>query len=305
VPIHGILSFDKPVGVTSRDAVDRVQTWFRGVHCGHAGTLDPLAQGVLLIALGKATRLIEEYQELTKTYRARLQLGLYSTTDDAEGEKTPVPDVTPPALDRVLATLARFVGEIEQVPPAYSAVRAGRHRAYALARSGQMPALTPRRVRIEAIECLNYCYPSLEIEVRCGKGTYIRSLARDLGQALGCGAYLDELTRTRIGPFVRDRAVRWDDSAERARAALVPVAVGLPYPTIHVGEADLLRLSRGQAISPTLNGGPSEAAGLSSQQGKVLVLPAGQTLESTRLVILARWDAGRRALQPDKVLELD
>src|ERR1043166_4448316 len=183
MPFHGLLVVDKPGGITSRDAVDRAQRWFpKGTRIGHTGTLDPLATGVLVLCIGSATRLTEYVQRMAKTYRAGIVLGARSDTDDADGAITPVSDIRTPAAGEVQAALAAFVGNIAQVPPAFSAAKLGGRRAYDLARRGQDVSLAPRTVTIHGIDLLSYGFPQLEIEVRCGKGTYVRSLARDLGE---------------------------------------------------------------------------------------------------------------------------
>src|SRR5262245_19826772 len=185
--VDGLLVLDKPGGITSRDAVDRAQRWFpRRTRIGHTGTLDPLATGVLVLCLGVATRLTEYVQRMAKTYRSTFRLGARSDTDDADGTVTPFTEAPVPSDADVRACLAGFVGEIEQTPPPYSAAKVTGRRAYGLARRGEDVELAPRRVQIYGIDVLAYNYPLLELEVRCGKATYIRSLARDAGERLGC-----------------------------------------------------------------------------------------------------------------------
>jgi tRNA pseudouridine55 synthase len=248
---NGILVLDKPTGLTSRDAVDRAGRWFpRKTRLGHTGTLDPLASGVLVLCVGPATRLTEYIQDMGKTYLATVRLGARSATDDAEGPITPSSVPAPPDDKAVRATVAKFVGSIEQVPPAYSAAKVTGRRAYDLARQGTDVELAPRTVRIDAIDVLAFDYPLLRLEVRCGKGTYIRSLARDLGDRLGCGGYVDELRRTRVGPFTPADAVPLDADAETARSRLLPPAAavtGLPRVTLPPHEVS--RLRHGQAVA--------------------------------------------------------
>src|SRR4051794_35563280 len=180
---HGLLVLDKPVGITSRDAVDRALGWFPPkTRVGHTGTLDPLASGVLVLCVGRATRLTEYVQAMGKTYVADVMLGGRSATDDAEGPITLVAVHRIPDRAAVEEALSHFVGRIEQVPPAYSAAKVGGRRAYDLARRGADVALAPRTVRVDAIDVRAFDYPRLTLEVRCGKGTYVRSLARDLGE---------------------------------------------------------------------------------------------------------------------------
>ncbi|MFO0930987.1 MAG: tRNA pseudouridine(55) synthase TruB, partial [Gemmataceae bacterium] len=221
--LDGLLVLDKPGGITSREAVDQALRWFpRGTRIGHTGTLDPLATGVLVVCLGKATRLVEYVQAMSKTYRSRFRLGATSDSDDADGTISPVPDAPIPDRPTVEAALARFVGTIEQVPPVYSAAKVTGQRAYALARRGEEVQLRARPVQVYAIRVLGYDPPDLDVEIDCGKGTYIRSLARDVGAALGCGAYVATLRRTRVGPFHAEQAIALDAERAEARARLLP-----------------------------------------------------------------------------------
>src|SRR5262249_14807566 len=172
-PPHGLLVIDKPGGITSRDAVDRALRWFpRGTRVGHTGTLDPLATGVLVLCVGSATRLTEYVQQMGKTYRTTVRLGARSDTDDADGTVTPVVGAVAPTREQLDACLQGFLGEFEQVPPAFSAAKVTGQRAYDLARKGQEVTLQPRKVRVDGIDVLRYDYPEADLEVRCGKGTY-------------------------------------------------------------------------------------------------------------------------------------
>lgn len=262
-PVDGLLVLDKPAAITSRTAVDRAQRWLpRRTRLGHAGTLDPLATGVLVLCAGSATRLIEYVQRMDKVYRARLRLGARSSTDDADGDVEPVSVALPPGRSDVARCLAGFVGEIEQVPPAFSAAKIAGRRAYALARRGEPVAVSPRRVRVYGIDLLSYHYPSAELEIRCGKGTYVRSLARDLGERLGCGGLVERLRRTRVGPFTEEDALALDATGAEARARLRPARdalVDLPWLRV---PADLAwRLRQGQAVPPPEGTPASPAAG--------------------------------------------
>jgi tRNA pseudouridine55 synthase len=236
------------VGLTSRDVVDRVQRWFPPrTRIGHTGTLDPLASGVLVLCVGQATRLGEYVQQMEKTYEVRVRLGARSATDDAEGPIEAAPWCgVPPDRARVTATLRSFLGEIEQVPPDYSAARFTGQRAYALARRGRTIALQPRKVRIYSIDILAYEYPALDLRVRCGKGTYIRALARDLGNALGPGAYVETLRRTRVGPFDVANALSVEADERTARQCLFPPESAVTeLPRINLPEAAIARLRHG------------------------------------------------------------
>ncbi len=205
--MFGILNINKPPGWTSRDAVNRIQKLVRPAKVGHAGTLDPLATGVLVVCIGPATRLIEYVQQMPKEYRGTFLLGRSSASDDTETEITELAGATVPTRSDIEAALPQFLGRIDQIPPAYSAVKIAGQRAYALARKGADFTITPRPVEIHAIEITNYEYPQLELMIRCGSGTYIRSLGRDLAARLGTAAVMSELTRTRIGTFCVDDAL--------------------------------------------------------------------------------------------------
>jgi len=253
---HGLLVLDKPPGITSRDALDRAAKWFpRKTKIGHAGTLDPLATGVLVLAVGHATRLVEYVQAMPKVYRTRIRLGATSDTDDADGRVTRNPAAAAVAESAVRAALARFVGEVDQVPPAFSAARVDGRRAYDLARGGADVTLASRRVRIDRVEVREYSWPELELDFHCGKGTYIRSIARDLGAALGVGGYVTVLRRLRIGPFAVEDAVPLDADPAAARSKLLPMAMavsGLPVVRVTVDEAR--RLRHGQTVAATGSG---------------------------------------------------
>jgi tRNA pseudouridine55 synthase len=199
--VNGILNLDKPAGVTSFDVVARVKHLLREMRVGHGGTLDPLATGVLPIFLGQATRLMEYMAELSKTYRAVVELGAVTATYDAEGEVIRRCDASDKTFAQVEAALALFRGDIMQAPPAFSALKQHGMPLYRLARQGVTPVVEKRPVHIYRLEMLDFNSPRVSLEIECSKGTYIRSLAYDLGEALGCGAYLKSLTRTAYGPF--------------------------------------------------------------------------------------------------------
>jgi tRNA pseudouridine55 synthase len=226
--MNGLLVIDKPGGMTSRDVVNRVQKWFpRKTKIGHTGTLDPLATGVLVVCVGAATRLADFVQAMGKTYRSRFLLGATSDTDDADGRVSLTPNLVPPTREQIEAALAGFIGDIEQVPPAVSALKIEGRRAHDLARKGEDVKLAARTVRIDAIRVLGYEWPHLDVEVDCGKGTYIRSIARDLGARLGCGGLVQTLRRTRIGPFTADQGLGLGATPEEARAKLLPMAAAV------------------------------------------------------------------------------
>jgi len=204
---NGLLNLNKPIGVTSRDVVDLVARPLRKVKVGHAGTLDPLASGVLVVCVGAATRLIEYVQRMPKTYRARVRLGATSDTLDADGRVVEAEDPPIPGEPELRRALAAQVGTISQRPPEYSALKVDGKRAYDLARAGLPVALAARPVTITRVELIAYDWPAVDLEIDCGSGTYIRSIARDVGEALGCGGLIEVLTRTRIGPFAIEDAI--------------------------------------------------------------------------------------------------
>lgn len=207
--VSGIIIINKEAGPTSHDIVYQVRKIIndKSVKVGHAGTLDPFAEGVLLILVGQTTKLQSQFMNLEKTYLATLKLGETTDTYDATGNKTKNAkckmQIKKTKIEKVLK---QFVGEIKQMPPAFSAIKIKGQRAYKLARKGIKPDLKSRKVKIYEVELRKYEYPYLEIKVRCSKGTYVRSLAHDIGQDLGVGAYLEKLTRTAIGPYKIDQA---------------------------------------------------------------------------------------------------
>lgn len=251
--MNGLLVIDKPGGMTSRDAVNRVQRWFpRGTKIGHTGTLDPLATGVLVVCVGAATRLADYVQAMGKSYASRFRLGATSDTDDADGTVTEVPHAVVPTRAAVDAALGRFVGVIEQLPPSVSALKVDGRRAHDLARKGREVVLAPRPVRIDAVRVVGYEWPWLDVEVDCGKGTYIRSIARDLGAALGCGGMVQTLRRTRVGCYLAEDAVTLELDPSRLGERLVPLSSALSaLPTVRVPTEVVVRFRQGQTV-PTV-----------------------------------------------------
>jgi tRNA pseudouridine55 synthase len=200
--MQGILNLNKPAGISSARAVSRVKHLLpRGMKIGHAGTLDPFATGVLLLLIGKATRMCEQLMDQPKQYKATIQFGATTPTDDPESGQTPWPDAQPVDREQVETALRSFIGEISQRPPAFSAMKVGGRRAYDLARKGHEVTLQPRPVRVYGIELLSYEWPHARVRIDCGRGTYIRAIARDLGEALRVGGFLAELCRMRVGEF--------------------------------------------------------------------------------------------------------
>lgn len=209
--IDGLLVVDKPPGITSHDVVQRVRRWVKQRRVGHLGTLDPLATGVLPLALGEATKLSQLLTHGRKVYRGEILLGIETTTYDREGEQVSHVEGPWPARDALEKALEPFRGAIEQVPPPYSALKRGGEAAYRRARRGEDVQLEPRPVSIYRLELTGYEPPRLAVEVECSAGTYLRSLAHDLGQSLGTGGHLSSLCRTRSGPFLIEQAVALDD----------------------------------------------------------------------------------------------
>jgi len=246
--ICGILSLNKPKGITSRDAVNMVQRWARGLRVGHAGTLDPLATGVLVVCVGRATRLISLIQELPKLYRATFLLGRSSPTDDVEGEVTIREAAARPTRQQIEAVLPRFIGTILQRPPVYSAVKIHGRRGYEWARQGTPRLPQPRPVNIHELKILRYEYPELEMEIRCGSGTYVRSLGRDLAESLGTWAVMSELTRLAVGHFTLNEAVDPTTLDERRwQEYLLPSGVATQHlPQLRLDETSLRGLLHGQ-----------------------------------------------------------
>lgn len=262
----GILVVDKPPGASSFDVVRMVRRGTGEKRVGHAGTLDPAATGVLVVLLGQATRVTEYLMDMRKTYRATLHLGVATSTYDSEGDVTAEGDASEVTEARLRETLAAFVGRIEQVPPAHSAVKIDGERAYRRARRGEGVALKARPVTVYRIDLLRFQPPDAEIEVECARGTYIRSLAHDAGQKLGCGAHLSALRRTRVGPFAIEAAA--DEPSLRAafadgtwRELLQPPDCGLiALPAITLEIEDEKDIRHGQAVDIAGVDAPADGA---------------------------------------------
>ena len=300
--LDGILVVAKPAGPTSHDIVELVRRLSLTRRVGHGGTLDPFATGVLPVFLGRATRLVEYHLGDRKSYRATICFGASSTTDDLDGELTPVPGPGP-SRQVVDENLAALVGTISQLPPAYSAIKIGGRRAYAMARAGETPTLLPREVTIHRLELVDWDdsdpdRPIAVVEVDCSAGTYVRSIARDVGQATGGGAYLGALSRTASGSFRIDMAQPVE--AIRAAAAdgpaglsslLLPLDTGLErFPRVVLSDVEVAAVGRGQFVRPVAGlprtGSPDERLIAVDAQG--------------RPVAVAGVRDGR--LAPDKVL---
>jgi tRNA pseudouridine55 synthase len=259
--VDGVLVIDKPAGPTSHDMVDRARRALRIRRVGHTGTLDPFATGVLPLCLGKATRLARFLGAGEKVYRATVRLGFATSTDDLTGTATGEPRAVILDEAALRAALARLEGSYDQVPPAYSARRVGGRRLYELARRGEGAPRVAKLVTIRKIELLATGNDSLEIEVRCSPGTYVRALARDLGEDLGVGGHLTALRRTESGSFDLADSVPGDDLSQ-GRERVVPLRELLPeLPAVRVGEvgSDLVRHGRDLGPESTLGDFPEEA----------------------------------------------
>ena len=240
---HGVLPVDKPSGMTSHDVVGMMRRIIKQRSIGHTGTLDPLATGLLIMCLGKATKISRYLMVEEKTYIAQLRLGVRSTTFDAEGVSEDAMHAPSPAISApdITLILPEFMGVIRQTVPAFSSVQIDGKRLYAIARKGKEVPLPERDVEIRSLELLGYEPPYVTLEVTCSKGTYIRSLASDLGERLGCGAYLSELRRTRMGSFRIDQASTLEQLAMRAKddtfgELVAPIESALAWGTIQITE---------------------------------------------------------------------
>jgi tRNA pseudouridine55 synthase len=255
-PLDGWLIIDKPQGLTSTDVVNRLKRWFDAQKCGHGGTLDPLATGVLPIAFGAATKTVPYVMDGTKLYHFTLRFGEARDTDDADGQVIETSAVRP-TDEQIRAALPGFTGDIMQVPPIYSAVKVAGERAYDLSRAGAPPVLEPRPARVDRFELVGRPDAGTALfEVQSGKGVYMRSLARDLARACGTVGHIAALRRLRVGPFLEEAAIPLDklqpteDIPRASPDLLLPVSTALAdIPALALTEAEVFGLSHGQAIS--------------------------------------------------------
>ena len=256
---HGWLVLDKPLGISSAAAVSIVRRKFGGVKAGHGGTLDPLASGILPIALGEATKTTSYAMGAEKSYEFEVKWGEQTATDDAEGEIIARSDVIP-SSDEIQQVLDEFIGHIQQRPPAYSAVKIGGKRAYAIARtSDEIPQLAPREIRIDDLRLVKASAQSALFAVDCGKGAYIRSLARDLGFRLGTVAHVTALRRTKVGQFSLNGAISLDflenlsDSAAASQYVMPILAALDDIPALLISPEEAQKLRFGQMLDPKLH----------------------------------------------------
>jgi tRNA pseudouridine55 synthase len=299
LPIHGWLVLDKPQGLTSTQAVTRVRHLYGAAKAGHAGTLDPLATGVLPIALGEATKTVPFAVEGSKQYRFTVRFGAATDTDDAEGQVVATSDRRPTRAE-INAALPSFVGEISQVPPRFSALKVAGARAYALARDDQEFELPPRQALVASLNLIDMPDPDhCVIEAECGKGTYVRSLARDLGPALQTLAHVSELRRTRVGAFTEEGAISLAKLEELGHSAagreallsvLRPVETALDdIPAFAISGQDAARLKRGQPVLI---------------RGRDAPILKGPVYATSRGMLVAVGEVSQGELRPTRVFNL-
>jgi len=278
--VDGVLNLNKPAGMTSHDVVDRVRVLLNERRIGHTGTLDPLATGVLVLCIGKATRIARFLEAEEKEYRAVMRLGTTTDTLDAEGQVLETRAYTPPAQQNIINVMQGFIGTIMQRPPVYSAVKINGVPSYRLAREGRAKPLEPRPVTISSIDLLAYEDPFVTIAVRCSKGVYIRSLCAEIGDALGMGAHLTGLERTRSGSFRIERAITLESFGEivaagNAMTVITTIDAALAgMPAIPVSEPETVRVLHGNQIScpSTLVNNGGDLVRLHSPSGTLLAI---------------------------------
>jgi tRNA pseudouridine55 synthase len=245
----GLLVVDKPSGWTSHDVVGKVRRLAGTRKVGHAGTLDPMATGVLVLGIGRATRLLGHLSLTDKEYAATIRLGVTTVTDDAEGDVLEQRDAS--GVGDVASAMAALTGEIEQVPSAVSAVKVDGVRSYARVRAGESVELAARRVTVSRFELLERRGDELDVRVACTSGSYVRALARDLGGALGVGGHLTALRRIRVGPFSLEQARTLEQLAEELAVVPLDAAVGATFPRRELTDTEAVDLSHGRKLSPT------------------------------------------------------
>ena len=300
--VSGWICLDKPLDLTSTHAVSRVRRGFNAQKAGHAGTLDPLATGILPIALGEATKTVPFLMDADKTYRFVIAWGTTTASFDREGAVTATSEVRP-SRAAIEAALPAFVGEIQQIPPIYSAIKVGGERAYDLAREGVEVELSARTVTIHAARVLDIPDPDhVEIQIDCGKGTYVRALVRDLAETLGACGHVSSLRRTRVGSFTEDRAISLEMlenlcNTGAASEALLPVETALDdIPALALTTEDAFRLTQGRSIVLL----PRQAEALKARlAGDSRIVAASH---EGKIVALCEMRAGR--LNPTRVFHL-
>ena len=268
--VDGLVVVDKPGGWTSHDVVARMRKLAHTRRVGHAGTLDPMATGVLVVGIGRATRLLGHLSAHDKDYDATIRLGVTTTTDDADGEAVNTSDASGVGDDDLQRAMRALTGELEQVPSSVSAVKVDGVRAYAKVRAGESVELAPRRVHVARFDVVERRGDDVDVRVTCSTGTYVRGLARDLGTALGVGAHLTALRRTRVGGFGVADARSLDQLAERLDVVPLAVAVAAAFPRWEVDVEEARRLTHGQRLDPV--GLPAGPVGAFAPDGAVVAL---------------------------------
>jgi len=289
--VNGWVVLDKPVGMTSTHAVSRLKRMFNAKKAGHAGTLDPLASGLLPVAFGEATKTVPFVQDGAKSYRFRVRWGIKTDSDDTEGAVVATSDLRP-APPQIEALLPSFEGTIQQRPPSYSAIKVDGERAYDRAREGEVFELASRPVTVHSLRLIESSRDEAVLEAHCGKGTYVRAIARDLGEALGCFGHVNALRRTRVGPFREADAVPLpgeDDDPSRLLGSLLRVEAGLgEVAGVEIARQDAARLRRGQALVLRGRDAPSQGMAYATCGG----------------VVVAFGPVEQGALQPYRVFNL-
>ncbi len=294
--MDGILNINKPTGMTSHDVVGKVRKLLSQRRVGHAGTLDPAASGVLPVCVGQATRVAEYLSESGKAYRATLVFGIVTDTYDAEGAVVQETDASALTRQQIEAMLPSFLGSQMQVPPRYSAIKLAGQPAYKRARAGEEIMLDARPITISRLEIVDWQPPALTLDIECSKGTYIRSLAYDLGKRSGYGAFLRNLVRTRSGPFVLSESITLEQVAEAVERGEVWRYLHAPEKALEYARALVLdietaeRVGHGNAFS-----GAPEQAGVNARELARVYDQEG------RFLAVAAWDADRSMWQPVKV----
>ena len=298
-PVDGILNIDKPYGITTMDVVRGIKRTSGLRRVGHGGTLDPIATGVVPVCMGQATRVMEYLVAGTKDYRTEIELGINTDTYDAVGKVTGRQDPSNVVLEDIERALRPFKGVVHQVPPMYSALKRQGKRLYELARAGIEVEREPRRVEVHSMALLDWSPPMVTLEVSCGRGFYMRSLANDLGAALGCGAHLKSLVRLRSGPFRISDAIPLADAEERIQNGVWHEKVYAPDVVLQ----DMRAAVVGQRLADSIKHGRAIPAGLLS--------PVSHADERCRvygadgrLLAILRFDASPGQWRPDKVFSL-
>jgi tRNA pseudouridine55 synthase len=293
--MDGIFNINKATGMTSHDVVAKIRRLLKQKRVGHAGTLDPAASGVLPICVGQATRVAEYLSESGKAYQAEVVFGAATDTYDAEGAITATASTIDLTLARIEETLQHFLGPQMQVPPRYSAIKIQGQPAYKRARAGEEITLEPRPIVIYSLKVIDWIPPRLTLAIECSKGTYIRSLAHDLGMQLGCYAYLDTLVRTRSGPFTLSESITLEQLADAietytAQHYLYPVDKALEqYPAITLDAETVERVKHGDAFSTSVEYSPGLA----------------RVYDTTgHFLVIARWNEEQKAWHPKKVFDI-